>query len=342
MSENKPKILVTGGAGYVGSVLISELIKNGYFVKCLDRFFFGKEHLENKSEDIELIRDDIRWFDPKVLENVEAVIDLAAISNDPAGELDPNKTYDINHLGRARVARLAKKAGVKQYILASSASNYGQNKDIVTEESEVNPLTTYSKANRLAEVDMLPLNDDKFTVTVLRFSSLYGISQRMRFDLAVNIMTLNLFRTGKLTVGGDGKQWRPLMHVKDAARAYLTILKAPREKIAGEIFNVGSDEQNYTMHDLATVIGNASGKNYEIEFQGTNDHRTYNMSSKKIKEKLGFVTKHAVDEAVKEIFGELESGILKDSIKTRTVEWYKHILESNRLVNEVILRETIL
>jgi len=169
------KILVTGGAGYVGSILIPELVKEGYQIKCLDRFFFGDEYFlrpefRNK---VELIKDDIRWFDQKILDDVDIVLDLAALSNDPVGDLDPAKTFDINYLGRSRVARLSKIAGVKKYILASSASIYGQQKDVVDENSKVNPLTSYSKANRMAEVDNLFLNDDNFTVTVLRFSSLH-------------------------------------------------------------------------------------------------------------------------------------------------------------------------
>lgn len=337
-------VLVTGGAGYVGSVLIPELVDNGYTVKCLDRFFFGKEFLSSKQfkNSVELIRDDIRWFDPKILEDVDIVIDLAAISNDPAGELDQNKTYDINHLGRSRVARLSKRYGIKRYILASSASNYGQNENIVDETTPVNPLTTYSKANRLAELDMLPLSDENFCVTALRFSSLYGYSPRMRFDLALNIMTLTLFKTSIIHVGGDGKQWRPLMHVKDAARAYLNVINSDTKKINGEIFNVGSDDQNYTMERLATEIGDAIGKKHEIKYSGTNDHRTYNMSSKKIKEQLKFETKYTVSDGAKEIYVALENGSLEESTVTKTVEWYQYLLSINKLVCEISLKDTLL
>ena len=182
------KILITGGAGYVGSVVIPQLIEDGHQIKCLDRFFFGDEFLSQKQFDgkIELIKDDIRWFDAKILTDVDVVMDLAALSNDPVGALDPEKTYQINHLGRSRVAKLCKKVGIKQYILASSASIYGQQETIANEDSEVKPLTAYSKANRAAEISNLPLNDKDCCVTVLRFSSLYGVSPRMRLDLLVN------------------------------------------------------------------------------------------------------------------------------------------------------------
>ena len=157
-------VLVTGGAGYVGSVLIPQLIEKGFYVKCLDRFFFGNEYLSNPKfqPNLELIKDDIRFFDAKILDDVDIVLDLAAISNDPAGELKPQKTFEINHQGRNRVAALSKKRGVKRYILASSASIYGQQEKIADENSDVYPLTAYSKANRSAEIDNLLLNDDNF------------------------------------------------------------------------------------------------------------------------------------------------------------------------------------
>ena len=214
-------ILVTGGAGYVGSVLIPSLIQDNHNVKCLDRFFFGQEYLSSKHCDgkLQLIRDDIRWFDAKILKEIDVVIDLAALSNDPVGELNPEKTYEINHRGRARVAKLSKDVGVPRYILASSASIFGQQEKIADETSEVFPLTAYSKANRGAEIDSLMLNDDNFSVTALRFSSLYGVSPRMRFDIAVNEMVLELYKTRKIIVRGKNNQ-RPFLHINVAVNAY--------------------------------------------------------------------------------------------------------------------------
>jgi nucleoside-diphosphate-sugar epimerase len=338
------KVLITGGAGYVGSVLIEHLLNEGYDVTCLDRFFFGDEFLKKLSQGkkLTLVKDDIRWFDPKILEGIDVVMDLAAISNDPAGDLDPSKTYDINHLGRARVAKLSKMHGVKQYILASSASIYGFQEETVNEDSKVNPLTTYSKANRMAEVESLPLNDDTFTVTALRFSSIYGFSPRMRFDLAVNNMALDLFKSGKIVITGDGKQWRPFLHIKDAARAYQLVIESPKEKIAGHIFNVGSDNQNYEINKLAREVGDSIGLKYEIEFKGTLDHRSYIASFKKIKDTLGFTPKYNVSDGSNEIYDALKKGILTDSIKTKTLEWYKHLQATQKLVEQVSLRDTIL
>jgi nucleoside-diphosphate-sugar epimerase len=337
------RILITGGAGYVGSVVIPELIKEGHQIKCLDRFFFGNEYLSRAEflNKVELIKDDIRWFDQRVLDDVDIVMDLAALSNDPVGDLDSNKTFDINHIGRARVARLSKNAGVKKYILASSASIYGQQDDIVDENSKVNPLTAYSKANRKAEIDNLSLNDDDFTVTVLRFSSIYGLSPRMRFDLAVNSMALELYKTGKIVVRGKSNT-RPFLHIKDAARAYNMIIKAPKEKLAGQIFNVGSDEQNYQMDKLAIEVGNSIGKKYDLEIKDTQDHRSYTASFKKIKESLGFETKFTVKDGSIEIYKALESGELVDSMKTITVEWYKHLQSIHAISKEVRLHDVIL
>ena len=328
-------ILVTGGAGYVGSELIPALIQDGHNVKCLDRFFFGKDYLISKKFDnLELIQDDIRWFDSKILEDVDLVMDLAALSNDPVGDLNPEKTFEINHKGRERVVHLSKENGVSQYILASSASIYGQQKEIVSEESDVNPLTAYSKANRMAELAALPLNDENFTVSVLRFSSIYGLSPRMRFDLAVNGLVLDLFNTGKITVFGKNNR-RPFLHIKDAVRAYQNIILANKKLISGQIFNVGSDEQNYSIFDLAKETGNAISDNFELEAQDTPDNRSYVASFNKIKTTLGFEPKYTVRDGSKEIYDALVSGQLKYSIKNITLKWYKHIMSDEKLSKEL-------
>ncbi len=336
-------ILITGGAGYVGSVLLPELVKDNHFIKCLDRFFFGSNYLSQKQFEgkIELIKDDIRWFDSKILKDVDIVIDLAALSNDPVGALEPEKTYQINHLGRARVAKLCKESGVKQYILASSASVYGQQVGTVNENSTVNPITDYSKANRKAEEDVLKLNDDNFCVTVLRFSSVYGSSPRMRFDISVNSMVLELFKSQKIVVRGKNNS-RPFIHIKDAVRAYQNVIAASKSVISGQIFNVGSDEQNYKMGDIAENIIKAVGEKCELELGNTNDHRSYITSFKKIKEDLGFIPQLSIFDGAKEIYDELSVGKLNDDIKTITLEWYKHIQSDPELFKNLQINEQIL
>jgi len=228
-------------------------------VKVLDRFFFGKETLSSVSsnKNIKLIQDDTRWFDPKILKNVDVVMDLAALSNDPAGELNPKLTMEINHKGRARVAKLSKEAGVKRYILASSCSIYGFRDGLLDEKSPINPLTTYAKANRNAEISAKKLASNKFTTTMLRFATVFGLSPRMRFDLAVNGMTLGFYKNKQIPIMRDGKQWRPFIHIKDVAEAYVKVIKAPSEKINGENSIVGAGSVvTQDVPDYCVAVGN--------------------------------------------------------------------------------------
>ena len=337
-------VLVTGGAGYIGSVLVRRLLKEGYKVKVLDRFFFGKESLKSisKNPSLTLIQDDTRWFNPKILRNVDVVLDLAALSNDPSGELDPKKTMEINYKGRARVAKLSKKMGVKRYVLASSCSIYGFRDGLLDEKSPINPLTTYAKANRLAEINAKKLADDKFTTTMLRFATVYGLSNRMRFDLAVNGMVLGFYKNKQIPIMRNGKQWRPLIHVKDVAEAYVKIIKTPKEKINGEIFNVGSDDQNYQILPLAKEIAKAMKIPFLKKWYGDPDSRSYKISFNKVNKIIGYKTKFKVSDASKEIFTALKKGFVTDSIKTKTVEWYKHLIESKKLVDSTEINNKIL
>ena len=339
---NSKTILVTGGAGYVGSILIPSLLKNNYYVKCLDRFFFGDEYLLSlKNDNLELIYDDIRWFDGKILDDVDVVLDLAALSNDPVGELNPKKTFEINHLGRSRVANLSKEHGVSKYILASSASVYGQQNSVADETAIVNPLTAYSKANRMAEIDTLNLNDENFSTTVLRFSSIYGISPRMRFDLAVNSIVLDLFNSGKIIIYGKENR-RPFLHIKDAIRAYLLVIQSPISKISGQIFNVGSNDQNYRIYDLAKSVGDSISKNYDFEAKDTPDNRSYFASFQKISEVIGFKPEFTVEESSKEIYNALKTNELVFTEKMITVKWYNHILNDSSLSKKLSINNKIL
>ncbi len=338
------QVLVTGGAGYIGSVLITDLLKNGHKVKCLDRFFFGKESLDHviSNPNLEIIRDDVRWFEPYVLKNVDVVMDLAALSNDPAGELEPSKTFDINYLGRIRVARLSKEYGVKRYILASSCSIYGFQEGVLDETSKINPITTYAKANSKAEEDVLPLSDSNYTVTVLRFATVYGYSGRMRFDLAINAMVLALYKDSNMAIMRDGTQWRPFVHVKDVAAACGIIIREPSDKVNGHVFNVGSDEQNYQILPLAELIGASLGIDYKLEWYGSADFRSYKISFKKFKDAVNFKVGYTPTDGALEIFDALKTKKLYESPLTKTVEWYKHLLANYKLISEVSLRNTIL
>ena len=337
------KVLVTGGAGYIGSVLTRVLLERGHSVTCLDRFFFGRDSLEDLDGHITILNDDVRWFNPGLLKGVDAVLDLASLSNDPSGELDPQKTLEINYKGRVRVASLAKKQGVKKYVLASSCSVYGFQDGILNEESNLNPLTTYAKANANAEKEVLPLADKDFTVTVLRQATVYGFSYRMRFDLAVNGMVLGFFKKGQIPIMRDGKQWRPFIHVKDASSAFVKIIESDSELVNGEIFNVGSNKQNVQIFNLAEDVAEAIDLPFRYEWYGSTDNRSYRVSFDKINKQLNYKTSYTPKEGAKEVYDALKTGKLNgDDPRTITVKWYKYLIDSQSLVKSVELNGVIL
>jgi len=337
------RILVTGGAGYIGSMLIRLLLERGYDVVCLDRFFFGMDSIKDIIDQIKIIKDDIRWFDPKILKNIDAVFDLAALSNDPAGELDPKKTMEINYMGRVRVAKLSKKNGVKKYVLASTCSVYGQHKGICTEETKPNPLTTYAKASMLAEKGTLALADRNFCVTALRQATVYGLSYRMRFDLVVNAMVRALYKYEKVFIGRPGTQWRPLVHVKDTSRAFIMVLEADDELVNGQIFNVGSNEQNYQIFNLAKEITEALNMPFNYEWMETVDTRSYRVSFDKIKRVLNFKPEYTVKDGAREIYNALVNGeINPDDPRWITVKWYKHLIEMREFLKQVEINGRLL
>jgi nucleoside-diphosphate-sugar epimerase len=337
-------VLITGGAGYIGSVLSRLLLEKGYAVKCLDRLFFGKESIEELfgNPQYELIKDDIRWFEPDVLDDVDAVIDMAALSNDPSGELNPEKTMEINYKGRERMARLAKEHGVSRYVLASSCSIYGFQEGVLTEESTINPLTTYAEANGLAEQAALPLSDEHFSVTVLRQATVFGLSPRMRFDLAINGMTLGFYQNGKIPVMRDGTQWRPFIHVRDTSKAFIKVIESDVEKVNGETFNVGDNDQNIQILPLAKMVAKGAGVSFEFDWYGDPDHRSYQVSFDKIHNILGYETSVSVEDGAREIANALNNGKVVPSKKMKTVEWYKYLIESQQILDDVMMEGVVL
>ena len=321
-------ILVTGGAGYIGSTLVRVLLDRGYRVRVLDRLFFGGESLAALADrqEFQLVVGDVRRIDESIMEGVAGVIDLAAISNDPAGDLDPKATLDINFRGRNRVARMARDAGVTRYLLASSCSVYGFSDEVMTERSAVNPLTVYAEANCKAEQGCLGLGDESFCVTALRFATVYGRSYRMRFDLAVNGMTLGFFRDGKIPVLRDGTQWRPFIHVKDAALAFVAALQADPAVVNGQVFNVGSEEQNLEILPLARSVAGAIGMRFAMEWYGDPDHRSYRVNFSKIASALSFRPAGLPPDGAAEVYRGLTDGTLSESEIGFTVKWYRHLL----------------
>jgi nucleoside-diphosphate-sugar epimerase len=336
-------VLVTGGAGYIGSVMSRILLEKGYDVSCLDRLFFGTDSIKDIADKITLVKDDIRFFNPEILKGVDAVFDLAALSNDPSGELEPQKTLDINYKGRVRVANLAKKYGVKKYVLASTCSVYGFQEGLITEESGLNPLTTYAKANMMAEKEVLPLADKTFSATVLRQATVYGFSYRMRFDLAINGMVLGYYKNGKIPIMRDGKQWRPFVNVNDTSNAFIKVLEAEPELVNGQVFNVGSDKQNVQIFDLAKLVAEACNMPFNYEWYGDPDTRSYRVSFSKIKDTLHFMPQITIRKGARIVFDALKDGRLNpDDPRTITVKWYKHLLEMQQFLKDTEINGVIL
>lgn len=322
------RVLVTGAGGYIGSVLVPMLLETGQEVLAVDRFLFGREVLPPEADGLTVVQEDVRYLQPELLQGVDAVVDLAALSNDPSGELDPEKTWEVNHRARVRLARMAKEAGVRRYVLPSSCSVYGFQDGVLDESSPVNPLTTYAKANLQAERDVLPLADAGFCVTVIRQATVYGYSPRMRFDLAINGMVRGFFKNGRIPILRDGTQWRPFVHVRDTCRAMLMLLEAPAERVNGEVFNVGSDDQNVQIMPLARRVAEALGVPFAYEWYGLPDHRSYRVSFWKIADRLGYRTAHTIEEGAREVYRALQEGrVDPDDARTITVSWYKHLME---------------
>jgi nucleoside-diphosphate-sugar epimerase len=335
------KVFVTGAGGYIGTTLVPMLLDKGCDVIALDRFFFGEDYLKDHPR-LTKIKADSREYDFGLMKDVDAVIDLVAISNDPSGDLLPRETDEINFRSRATTAMKAKEYGVKRYILPSSCSIYGFQDAIVNEESAVNPITLYAKANLSAENAVKKLADDNFTVVILRQSTLYGYSPRMRFDLAINGMTFGAWKTGKLPLMRDGSQWRPMVHVKDTSRAMIFMLNAEQEKTNGNIFNVGSvTNSNYQIKTLGEMVANTIPNDVKIEWYGDPDHRSYQVSFDKLAA-LGFKCEQTIENGIEEMAKALENGLTDKTDKTITLKWYQNLIEWNETVNQVAINRRIL
>jgi len=310
-------VFVTGGAGYVGAVLIPKLLKAGYNVKNLDLYIYG-DHVLDAVKDhpgLTQIKGDIR--DRKLLEKElpgsDAVIHLACISNDPSYELNPDLGKSINYDAFLPLVDISKTSGVQRFIYASSSSVYGV-KDVpnVTEKLSLEPLTDYSKYKALCEKYLLKQKSGDFTVLILRPATVCGYSPRLRLDLTVNILTNHAVNKRTITVFG-GTQKRPNIHIEDVTDLYVKSLSYPQEKIAGEIFNAGYE--NHSLDDIAGIVRSAlKDEGIVITHKSTDDNRSYHISSEKIKNALGFVPRHTIEDAVRDLKRAFDEGLIPNSM----------------------------
>ena len=309
-------ILVTGGAGYVGAVLVPKLINKGYHVKVLDLYLYGDDVLSSikDSPSLKEIKGDIRDTSilKKEIPGSDVVIHLACISNDPSYELDPQLAKSINYDAFLDLVDISKKSGVKRFIYASSSSVYGiKDEPEVTEDLPLEPLTDYSKYKALCEKVLMDAATDDFIVTIIRPSTVCGYSPRQRLDLTVNILTNHAINKEKITVFG-GEQKRPNLHIEDMTDLYLFLLNQPEEKIHKKIYNVGYE--NYKVCEIAEMVRDTLDGDISIVTTPTNDNRSYHVSSKKIKKELGFEARHTIEEAILDLKAAFDSGKVPDSM----------------------------
>jgi nucleoside-diphosphate-sugar epimerase len=304
------KILVTGGAGYVGSVLVPKLLGAGYGVRVLDLYLYGEDVLSpcRDNPNLEELKGDLR--DPKLVQSavkdVDAIIHLACVSNDPSYELNPELGKAINYDAFVQLVDTAKSSGIQRFIYASSSSVYGiKSEPEVTEDLPLEPLTDYSIYKAKCEAYLKETASHHFTYTTIRPATVCGYSPRLRLDLTVNILTNHAINRGKITVFG-GEQKRPNLHIEDMTDLYLFLLEQPEDKIHGKTYNLGYE--NFKVREIAEIVKETLGGDVSIETTPSDDTRSYHVSSKRIQDELGFRAKHTVQEAVVDLKLAFEEG----------------------------------
>lgn len=332
-------VLVAGGAGYIGSALVPQLVERGHRVTVLDRLYFGNPFKKLEAEGkLAIERADVRSFDPAILRGVEAVVDLSGISNDPSCELEPELTQSVNVDGGKRLARLAREAGARRYVYSSSCSVYGHGEGMgLTETSGRHPVSLYAKA-KVALEDFLfgEMRRSGFEVCALRLATVFGLAPRMRFDLAVNVMTKNAYVNRRIVVDGGGRQWRPFVHVRDVADAFTLAMTSDAKLVDGEVFNVGSTANNVQILNLAFRVRDAIPGTEVAHAPTDPDLRDYNVNFDKIQRVLDFSTKRTIDDGVREVLEALRNGQLDpDDRRWYTLKQYLFLREAERVSAEI-------
>ncbi len=311
------EVIVTGGGGYLGSILVPMLLDLGYRVHIIDHFYFGRDSIKTieNHPNLKITQMDIFHHEniPGLFKNVDFFVHLASISNDPSGDLDPNMTIQTNFLSTISLARRAKLEGVKKMIFISSCSVYGASGDkFLDEQSSVGPVTLYALSKLQCENELLPMADSGFNVTILRFATLFGYSPRMRFDLAVNVMAKRALQNKNILLNGDGMQYRPFLHVKDAARSIIKVMEEDSSIVNKQVFNVGNSSLNFRIKDLVPLIQSFFPGSAIERAENNKDARSYRVSFKKFERICGFKPSCGIDQGVNEIIEAYKSGDLKD------------------------------
>ena len=307
------KIFITGGAGYVGAMLVPRLLELGNSVTVLDLMWYGEDVID-AHPNLVMVKGDIRDQEllRKIIPDHDSVIHLACISNDPSFEMDPKLGESINLDAFQPLVEISRASGVKRFIYASSSSVYGvKSEPNVSEDMSLEPLTDYSRFKAECEKILANYQSPEFTTVTIRPATVCGYSRRQRLDVVVNILSNLAFHKRKITVFG-GKQLRPNIHIADMVEAYVVLLDAPKELIAGEIFNAGYENQS--VEELANSVRDVMGEDVELVTSPTDDNRSYHISSQKISKVLGFVPSHTIKDAIVDMKQALESGLLPNSL----------------------------
>ncbi|MGQ0669027.1 MAG: NAD-dependent epimerase/dehydratase family protein [Actinomycetota bacterium] len=336
------RVLVVGGAGYIGCVLTEELLAKGYPVRVLDRLFFGRGPAEHLLDRAELVVEDMRELDESHMEGCTAVINMGGLSNDPTAEFNPQANEELNTHAAIRIAEIAKRAGVRRLIFASTCSIYDrgvgeESRDILLdEEAPVEPRAAYASSKLAAEQAILAMSDESFAVTSFRKGTVFGFSPRMRYDLVVNTFVKDALSRGVLTLNYGGEMWRPLIDVKDVARAYVSALESDPQLVAGQIFNLSAG--NFRIAELAIrVQGALAALGIDVRLDVDYSYRlvrSYRVSAEKILRALGFEARVTVEESVRHMVHEIRRLGYTDFSHPRyyNIEWMKMLEETADIV----------